>query len=562
MRQIADKISSPRAILLAGVLIIIGACFAAYIPAIKGGFVWDDDVYITDNPLLKANDGLYRIWLSTDSPSQYFPLAYTTFWFECRLWGFNPAGYHTVNVAIHIANALLLWLALRRLSIPGAWFASAVFALHPVQVESVAWITEQKNVLMLFFSLLSVLCWMESAIGNKSGRKANLFYAGSLGLFALALFSKSTACTLPAVLVLILWLKRMPLTVKRWMQIVPFVVMGIGMGLLVMWWEKNHQATGLVNLRLGAAGKLLIAGRALWFYLWKLFWPVNLTFSYPRWNIDPTAIRQYAWPAASALVLACAWVGRNRLGRGIVTAILFFLAILLPTLGFFSIYTFIYTFVADHYQYAACIGPITLVAAGGALVYRRSGKNVRFFMFSAGSILILSLGVLSWRQCHAYANVETLWLDTLKKNPDSVLAHGEIGRMLFKQGKFNEAQFHFEQKIKAASYMKTIFPFKYALFLDDYGVVLKSMGRLDEAIACYQNSLDVWEHFAGAHFTLGLALVQKGNVELARVHFLRALEITHDKKDAQLNQRLCPQLNLNLFNEEIHHKLYLLEEKK
>jgi tetratricopeptide (TPR) repeat protein len=158
--------------------------------------------------------------------------------------------------------------------------------------------------------------------------------------------------------------------------------------------------------------------------------------------------------------------------------------------------------------------------------------------------------------------VETLWLDTLKKNPDSVLAHGEIGRMLFKQGKFNEAQFHFEQKIKAASYMKTIFPFKYALFLDDYGVVLNSMGKLDEAIVCYQNSLDVWEHFAGAHFTLGLALAQKGNVELARFHFLRALEIIQDKKDAQLNQRLCPQLNLNQFNNGIHRHLDLLEEKK
>ena len=171
-------------------------------------------------------------------------------------------------------------------------------------------------------------------------------------------------------------------------------------------------------------------------------------------------------------------------------------------LGFFSLYTFVYTFVADHYQYAACIGPIALVAAGGALVYRRSGKkNTRFIIPSAASVLILTLCVLSWRQCHAYANKETLWLDTLKKNPDSSLAHGEIGSILVKQGKLNEAKFHFEQKIKAAPYMKTAFPFKYAIFLADYGVVLDSMGRLEEAIAYYQNSLDVWENFAEAHAT-------------------------------------------------------------
>ena len=443
MRQIADK-TSPRMIFLAGAVVIIFACFVAYSPAIKGGFIWDDDTYVTDNPLLTVPDGLYQIWFTTHAPSQYFPLTYTTFWVEHRLWGFNPMGYHVINVATHIINALLLWLVLRRLSIPGAWFASAVFAMHPVQVESVAWITERKNALMLLFSLLSVLCWIEFALSNKSGLKAKLFYAGSLVLFALALFSKTTACTLPTAFVLILWFRRSPLTFKRWMQVVPFVVMGIGMGLFAMWWENHHQGTGLINMGLGPAEKLLIAGRALWFYLWKLFWPVNLTFSYPRWhNINPNEIRQYAWPAVSVLALVCIWLWRERLGRGVVTAVLFFTVTLFPMLGFFSLYTFIYTFVADHYQYAACIGPITLVAAGGALIYQRSDKNTKFIILSAAGVLIMTLCVLSWKQCHIYTNAETLWLDTLKKNPDSLSAHGEMGRMLLKQGKFNEAKFHF-----------------------------------------------------------------------------------------------------------------------
>lgn len=357
--------TTSRAVLLAGSLAIITVCFVAYVPAMKAGFIWDDDYYVTNNPLLTAPGGLYRIWTSGTITSQYFPLTYTTFWFEYRLWGFNPVGYHIVNVVIHIINSLLLWLVLRRLSVPGAWFASAVFALHPVQVESVAWVTERKNLLMLLFSLLSVLCWLKFVLDNKTGPKAILLYVASLFLFALALFGKATACTLPAAMLLILWLKRVPLSARRILCVVPFFVMAVGMGLFVMWWENHHQGTGQINLGLNLPARFLIAGRALWFYLSKLFWPVNLTFSYPRWNIDPAAICQYLWPAASILMIASAWILRKRLGRAPLTAILFFAVTLFPVLGFISLFTFMYTFVADHYQYAACIGPIALVAAGG-----------------------------------------------------------------------------------------------------------------------------------------------------------------------------------------------------
>ena len=146
----------------------------------------------------------------------------------------------------------------RRLSIPWAWLASAIFALHPVHVESVAWITERKNTLMLLFSFLSVLCWVEFVFDHQTDRKAILLYVGSLLFFALALFSKATACTLPAALVLILWLKHSPITVKRWLQIVPYIAIGIGDGLLVMWWEKNHQGMGVVNFGLSGRKKYLL----------------------------------------------------------------------------------------------------------------------------------------------------------------------------------------------------------------------------------------------------------------------------------------------------------------
>ncbi len=532
-----DAKTTPRTIFAAGILVIVIACFLAYIPAMKAGFIWDDDQYVTDNSLLTSPGGLYRIWTSGTVTSQFFPLTYTTFWLEYRLWDFNPMGYHVVNVAIHIINSLLLWLVLRRLSIPGSWLAAAVFALHPVQVESVAWVTERKNLLMLLFSLLSVLCWLEFALASKSGRRAILFYLGSLALYALALFGKATASTLPAAMVLILWLKRVPLTAKRLLQLVPFVVMGIGMGLLVMWWEKHHQGTGDINLGLSFPAKLLIAGRAFWFYLWKLFWPANLIFSYPRWNIDPAEIWQYVWPAASVLLIFCSLLWHKRLGRATATAILFFTAMLFPMLGFFSLFTFIYTFVADHYQYVACIGPVALVAAGGVRLWGRPGTKLRVIIISTAGVLLITLGALTWRQCRIYKNTETLWRDTLNKNPDSLLAQGQIVKLLFEQDKFIEAKPYLERSIELAQYVRTIDSRVYASLYYNLGIILEKQNRFSDAADSYQKALDSTDYFkivTQANFRLARVLAYQGKDELARIHFLRALELAKANKNNDL----------------------------
>ncbi|HXE43209.1 MAG TPA: glycosyltransferase family 39 protein, partial [Candidatus Baltobacteraceae bacterium] len=215
---------------LLGLFLVLAVIFV-YQPAWHAGFIWDDDLYVTNNMLLTAPDGLWRIWFTTDSPSQYFPLTYTVFRIEHALWGFNSMGYHWINILLHAVNAVLVWQLLRRLTIPGAWLAAAIFALHPVQAESVAWVTECKNVLMCFFFLLTLLCWVEFI---KEPKHQWRFYLGALILYALALFSKTTACTLPAALLLILWLKQKPISLSRWLQIIPFIVMGVGMGLLTI----------------------------------------------------------------------------------------------------------------------------------------------------------------------------------------------------------------------------------------------------------------------------------------------------------------------------------------
>ena len=352
-----------RGYLLLALLLAV-TTILAYQPAWHGGFIWDDDAYITNNELLTAPDGLRRIWFSLDSPSQYFPLVYTMFRFEHAWWGLNPTGYHVVNILLHIANALLLWGLLARLRVPGAWLAGAIFALHPVQVESVAWITERKNVLMGLFFLLTIRAWVEFV--DEQTKHRWFFYVLALVLYALALFSKTTACTLPAALLLILWLQGRRINQRRLLQLVPFVVLALGMGLLTVWWERYHQGTHGPLFAISPLERLLIASRAIWFYLGKLFWPSNLTFIYPRWIVSPTqSARLCAMVGRSRLDYALQYILREAiLDAAVEVAALFFVATLSPVLGFIMLYTFRYTFVADHYQYLASIGPIALVSAG------------------------------------------------------------------------------------------------------------------------------------------------------------------------------------------------------
>src|SRR6266508_5142318 len=295
-------------------LVLVLATAVAYQQAWHAGYIWDDDVYVTGNKLLTVPDGLKRIWFSLDSPSQYFPLVYTTFRIERALWGLNPTGYHCVNILLHILNALLVWRLLYVLRVPGAWLAAAIFALHPVQVELVAWITERKNVLMGFFFLLTLLAWIAFLDGRT--KRPWLFYGLALILYLLALSAKTTACTLPAALFLILWLQKTPISWKRIFQIIPFLVLGIAMGVLAMWWERYHQGTSrAVFTFLSPIERVLVASRAVWFYLSKLIWPSNLTFIYPRWDIAPTHLLNFVWLLGGVIMCGAIYFLRRYVGR-------------------------------------------------------------------------------------------------------------------------------------------------------------------------------------------------------------------------------------------------------
>jgi tetratricopeptide (TPR) repeat protein len=555
MYKIAGRLFSSRhrAFIFAVVLAIV--TIFVYRPAWNGGFLWDDDDYITNNELLTAPDGLRRIWFSLDSPSQYFPLVYTTFRIEHVLWGLNPTGYHWVNLLLHVANALLVWAVLARLKVPGAWLAGAIFALHPVQVESVAWITERKNVLMGFFFLLTLLAWI--AFVDERTKRPWLLYGLALIVYLLALSAKTTACTLPAALFLVLWLQKKPIRWNRIFQIVPFLVLGIAMGALAMWWERYHQGTSrAVFTFLNPIERVLVASRDVWFYLSKLAWPSNLTFIYPRWDISPTHPLDYIWLLAGLIVCVAIYFLRRYVGRSVEVAAAFFVATLSPVLGFIMLYTFRYTFVADHYQYVACIGPIALASAG-LVNFSRTFEKSRTLILGAALCVVALLAILTWRQAAMYADIQTLWRTTLARNPGCWMAHNNLGIVLFQKGQLDKAIAHYRTTLQMqpnfwdadynlGSALLGKGQVDEAIFYCDKAVAMQpndpdaqvalanallQKRRIDDAIAHYQKAVTIRPDYFLARYGLGHALLEKGELDAAIDHCRAALSIRRDDSD-------------------------------
>ena len=356
--ETAPSISKPRSLRdIGAAALLFGSVLLAYLPALHGGLIIDDSGHIT-SARMQSLHGLWRIWFELGATTQYYPVLHSAFWIEHRLWGDAVLGYHLTNALLHAAAALLVVALVRRLSLPGAWLAGFLFALHPVCVETVAWISEQKNTLSAVFYLGAALLYLDF---DRTRRKSR--YGLALGLFALALMSKSVTATLPVALLVILWWRRGRLEWKRdWLPLIPWLALGASGGLFTAWVERRYIGAEGADFALTAVERCLVAGRALWFYAWKMVLPANLTFIYPRWRVDAAAWWQYLFPLAALAAAAGLWLAARR-RRGPLAAFLFFAVTLLPALGFLNVYPFLYSFVADHYQYLASLGII--VPAGG-----------------------------------------------------------------------------------------------------------------------------------------------------------------------------------------------------
>jgi tetratricopeptide (TPR) repeat protein len=510
------------------VLLLIVIAVVSYSSTLNGGYIWDDDRYVTDNRNLTSVDGLVRVWTQPLTSPQYYPLVFTTFWLERQAWGLNPFGYHLVNVLLHASVASLLYYLLLYLEVSGAWLAALVFAVHPVTVETTAWITERKNLLSgLFYMLSAILLLRFYGAGRRRARwlpdTHPLYYYTGFFLFVCALLSKTVTCTLPVALFIVLWWKRGRIALREVLSLAPFLAVGAGMGLLTAWLERTHVGAQGADWSLSLGDRFLLAGRDICFYTWKLLWPFNLSFNYEHWAVDAAIWWQYLYPLAVAFVLLLLWMFRGRIGRGPIAAALFFAVSLFPALGFFDVFPFRYSYVADHFQYLACIGPISLLTSA-AVCYVSEYQQRRLRFYTVGAVLLICfLALNTWSLGHMYADAWTLWNDTLRNNPGSFLAHNNLGTILFKQGKEQEAKEHFAEAIRLCPAFENAH--------SNMGAVLTALGKFDEAIEQCNEELKINPRSPKAFLLRGIACTKLGNNEMAIKDYDRAAEINPESAD-------------------------------
>jgi len=541
-------------ILVLGVLVIV-----CYLPAMLwGGFVWDDSI-LTDAKPVQDVSGLWQIWFSPsaiEGEGHYWPLVYTTFWLEHKLWGFDPTGYHIVNVLLHLANTLLLWHLMRRLSVPGAWVVAAVFAVHPLHVESVAWVIERKDVLSGLFYLAAVLAWMRF-VEQPCPRR----YAWSLVLYAAGLLSKSIVITLPVALLIWHWWQQGRVTSADLLRLVPFGVVGL---VIVVGDLLFYQSREVLSLDYSLIERTLIAARALWFYAGKLLWPSELAVIYPLWDIRVADLLAWGYLVAAVALVVALWCFRHQVGRGPLAGALFFVVTLSPVLGFVDYGYMQYAFVADRFQYLAGLGIMAVVI--GAITYgvRRLSDSWQKSARVVAAIAIVVLGLLTWRQASIWRDDETLNRHIIALNPQARDAHLNLGYILYKQGRYEEAldvtrvaveqrPDHFIIHANLGMVLNELRRFEEAethlsraIALDPNNTqALYSMAtvrfnqqRYDEMLELLQRLIDIDSSDSNAYISMGVALSHLGRSDEALQSFDQALSLNPTSEVARANREV------------------------
>ena len=494
----------------------------AYARSLHGEFLWDDDLHVAANPTIIGPLGLKEIW--TTAAANYFPLVLTNFWVQHALWGLNPFGYHAVTVACHALCAVLLWRVLLALRVPGAWLGAALWALHPVQVESVAWISELKNTQSGIFFLLSILFWLKwqrlpatAAESTEAGDRRHYALALTCGLCAL--LSKPSTVMLPVALGLCTWWRCDRLRWRDAIALAPFFLLSAIVSGWTVWEQKFHSGALGPEWSQTWLERCAIAGRVIWFYLGKLVWPHPLSFIYHRWAIN--AGSPLAWlPLVAVLAVFAGLWWRRESWRPALVAAVFFVALLFPALGFFNVYFFRYSFVGDHFQYLASIGPLALLGAACALLPRR-------IACVAAPMLLLGLVGLTWRQTEIYRNNTVLWRATVTRTPDAAMAWLNLGDVLSWNRRYPESMAAYREALR----LRPTDPDGY----NDLGCVLILAGDPESAVRELEHAIELKPDMAAAHDNLGNALRDLGRDAEALVHYDEAVRLNPDNAGARNN---------------------------
>lgn len=486
--------------------------FAVYAVAWSAGFIWDDDAHLTANPCIVGPLGLKQIW--TTSSADYFPLVLTNFWIQHALWGLNPLPYHLVDLAFHALDAVLLGVVLRRLRIPGAWLGAALWALHPVQVESAAWISETKNTQSAAFYLLAAwffLRWLDATDARQRARNYALLLACALA----AMLSKPSTVMLPVTLLLCGWWRDGWWSWRRFGWLLPLFALSGAAAAWTVWEQKFHSFALGPEWNQTLAERAVIAGKAVWFYLGKLVWPVPVVFVYPRWLVSAHPL-DFIPVLAAMTVLVGLWSWRNGAGRGAFFAFAYFVVLLFPVLGFFNVYYFRYSFVADHFQYLASMGPLAFAGAALAVIAKRRHSAHRVWLAVAAGLIVVLAG-LSWRHARAFKDSRTLWQTTRAQNPSCWLADTVLGNMA-------QAEGHLDDSVRLLHQALAINPDSFEAHYN-LGLAYVKIGRLDDAMAEYRAALRAKPDYADAEHNLGVAYATAGRPAEAIPHYERALRL-------------------------------------
>ncbi len=526
-------------------LVLFAALVAAYGSALSGEFLWDDDSHVAANPTIIGPLGLKEIW--TTAAANYFPLVLTNFWLQHAAWGLNPVGYHVVTLAFHLGAAFLVWRVLGQLRVRGAWLGAALWALHPVQVESVAWICELKNTQSAVFFLLAIslfLHWLESvgiaplyagdravkkvavpiakaeapAAGPRAGSKPATLYALALVCGLLALLSKPSTVMLPVALVLCVWWLRGRLSWREARALAPFFLASAVAGGWAVWEQKFHSGALGPEWAQTWPERCIIAGRAVWFYLGKLAWPHPLSFIYSRWELDAGSVLDWLPFILGLAGLAALWRARAGRLRPLVFAVGYFVALLFPVLGFFSVYFFRYSFVSDHFQYLASIGPLALAGAVLSRLPRRT-------CIAIAAVLVVGLGALTANQTKVYQNNTVLWQTTVARTPDAVMAWQNLGDVLSWNKRYAESLAAYREAVRLRP--------NDASCRNSLGQAWLTSGEPVYAMSEFEQALRLKPDYALAHYNLGNVLRKFNRDEEALPHFQEAVRLQPEEPGVQ-----------------------------
>ncbi|MCJ7544662.1 MAG: tetratricopeptide repeat protein [Phycisphaerae bacterium] len=514
-----------KLLLLGAVLVVL--TLLVYIPAMGGGFLWDDDWLLTENPNLSSFAGLGRLWKvdwwGDKLVPDYFPVTWTSFWIEWRLWHNHAAGYHVTNILLHATSALLLWRVLARLGVRWAWLAGVLFAVHPVNVTSVAWIAERKNTLSMVFYLLALGCYLR--FDDRAGRR---WYVAALGMFLLALLSKTSVVMLPVVLLLVAWWRRDRVTWRDLLKAAPFFVLAVVLSILGILYQRHVviQDSPIRSAHEGFFFRLAVAGMAPWFYLLKAVVPHPLAMVYPRWDFDPRALVNYLPGLALIGVLALLWRLRPWC-KGALVALAYFVVTLFPVMGFFSMYYHLYSFVADHWQYVPMIGLLALVSGVAAFLTR---YVPRVAVQAAAVVVVGALSVGAWHRSKICADSFKLWKDNIATYPNHFLPYYNLGRAQDEENRFDDALRNYEKSIQ----LNKGFDRPYT----NIGSILARRGDIFQAARYFDEALRIYPDSIPARANLGYMLYMMGRTDEA-LHQLRLAEkVSKDSVLVQVDMAL------------------------